>query len=240
MSFKYDKFLHKGRVSMAKLSDLVTLPFFRDLNDDEIHRFLHATGTIFKRYAKGDRILRAYEDNPSIGVLLDGTGQVLTEDRFGNESASHILERGAILGSSSAILGAPGIASVVALADTHVLWVTWRALITAGTRLGRIHGIVMKNLLEAFCRKNYLMTQQIEVLSQKTLRDRIILYLLQREQRQGTTHITVPGRTQLARELSCNRSALTREIATMEREGLVTMGDDWLALDHAKIDGGRK
>ena len=112
---------------MAKLSDLVTLPFFRDLNDDEIHRFLHATGTIFKRYAKGDRILRAYEDNPSIGVLLDGTGQVLTEDRFGNESASHILERGAILGSSSAILGAPGIASVVALSDTHVLWVTWRA-----------------------------------------------------------------------------------------------------------------
>lgn len=121
-----------------------------------------------------------------------------------------------------------------------MLWVTWRALITAGTRLGRIHGIVMKNLLEAFCRKNYLMTQQIEVLSQKTLRDRIILYLLQREQRQGTTRITVPGRTQLARELSCNRSALTREIATMEREGLVTMGDDWLALDHAKIDGGRK
>ena len=225
---------------MAKLSDLVTLPFFRDLNDDEIHRFLHATGTIFKRYAKGDRILRAYEDNPSIGVLLDGRGQVLTEDRFGGESASHILERGAILGSSSAILGTPGLASIVALTDTHVLWVTWRALITAGTRLGRIHGIVMKNLLEAFCRKNYLMTQQIEVLSQKTLRDRIILYLLQREQRQGTTRITVPGRTQLARELSCNRSALTREIATMEREGLLAMGDDWLALDHAKIDGGRK
>ena len=239
MSFKYDKFLHKGRVSMAKLSDLVTLPFCRDLNDDEIHRFLHATGTIFKRYAKGDRILRAYDANGSIGVLLDGSGQVLAEGRFGDESASHILERGAILGSSSAILGAPGIASVVALTDTHVLWVTWRALITAGTRLGRIHGIVMKNLLEAFCRKNYLMTQQIEVLSQKTLRDRIILYLLQREQRQGKTQVAVPGRTQLARELSCNRSALTREIATMEREGLVTMGDDWLALDHEKIDGSK-
>ena len=224
---------------MAKLSDLVTLPFFRDLNDDEIHRFLHATGTIFKRYAKGDRILRAYDANGSIGVLLDGSGQVLTEDRFGNESARHILERGAILGSSSAILGAPGIASVVALTDTHVLWVTWRALITAGTRLGRIHGIVMKNLLEAFCRKNYLMTQQIEVLSQKTLRDRIILYLLQREQRQGKTQVAVPGRTQLARELSCNRSALTREIATMEREGLVTRGDDWLARDHEKIDGSK-
>ena len=99
---------------------------------------------------------------------------MLTEDRFGNESSSHLLERGALLGSTSAILGAPGIASVVALTETRVLWVAWRALITAGTRLGRIHGIVMKNLLESFCRKNYLMTQKIEVLSQKTLRERII------------------------------------------------------------------
>lgn len=225
---------------MAKLSDLVTLPFFRDLTEDEIHKFLHATGTVFKRYTKGDRILRAYDANPSIGVMLDGRAQVLTEDRFGNESASHVLERGAILGSSSAILDAQSIASVVAMTDAHVLWVTWRALITAGTRLGRTHGIVMKNLLEAFCRKNYLMTQKIEVLSQKTLRERIILYLLQREQRQEAVHVTVPGRLQLARELSCNRSALTREIAAMQKDGLLQMGDDWLALDHAKLDEGAK
>ena len=225
---------------MPMFSDLVTLPFFQDLSQDEIHRFLHATGTIFKRYAKGERILRADQENGSIGVLLDGRAQVLTEDRFGGESASHLLERGALLGSSSAILRAPGLASVEALTDVHVLWVTWRALITAGTRLGRIHGIVMKNLLEAFCRKNYLMTQTIEVLSQKTLRERIILYILQREQRQGLHRVAVPGRTQLARELSCNRSALTREIGTMEREGLLHVSEDGIELDHAKLDEGTR
>ena len=221
---------------MPMLSDLVTLPFFHDLSQDEIHRFLHATGTVFKHYAKGERILRADQDNGSIGVMLDGRAQVLTEDRFGGESASHTLERGALLGSSSAILGAPGLASIEALSDVHVLWVTWRALITAGTRLGRIHGIVMKNLLEAFCRKNYLMTQTIEVLSQKTLRERIILYLLQREQWQETACVAVPGRTQLARELSCNRSALTREIATMEHEGLLHVTADGIELDHERLD----
>ena len=215
---------------MAMISDLVTLPFFRDLSQEEIHRFLQATGTIFKRYAKGERILRADQENHSIGVLLVGRAQVLTEDRFGGEAASHTLDRGALLGSSAAILGTPGLASVEALTDVRVLWVPWRALITAGTRLGRTHGIVMKNLLESFCRKNYLMTQKIEVLSQKTLRERVILYILQREQ-PDAPRVAVPGRTQLARELSCNRSALTREIATMEREGLLSVTGDGIALD---------
>ncbi len=220
---------------MTRDEELSDLPFFRDrdLAADEIRRFLHATGAGEKRYAKGDRILRAYEDNGSLGVIVEGRGQVLTEDRFGNESSSHLLERGALLGSTSAILGAPGIASVVALT---VLWVAWRALITAGTRLGRIHGIVMKNLLESFCRKNYLMTQKIEVLSQKTLRERIILYLLQREAQQEKDEVTVPGRLQLARELSCNRSALTREVRSMEDDGLLVTGEGWMRLDHARLE----
>ena len=221
---------------MTRDEELSDLPFFRDLAADEIRRFLHATGAGEKRYAKGDRILRAYEDNGSLGVIVEGRGQVLTEDRFGNESSSHLLERGALLGSTSAILGAPGIASVVALTETRVLWVAWRALITAGTRLGRIHGIVMKNLLESFCRKNYLMTQKIEVLSQKTLRERIILYLLQREAQQETDEVTVPGRLQFARELSCNRSALTREVRAMEDDGLLVTGEGWMRLDHAQLE----
>ena len=221
---------------MTKDEELSDLPFFHDLAADEIRRFLHATGSGEKRYAKGDRILRAYEDNGSLGVIVEGRGQVLTEDRFGNEASSHMLERGALLGSTSAILGAPSIASVVALVETRVLWVAWRALITAGTRLGRIHGIVMKNLLEAFCRKNYLMTQKIEVLSQKTLRERIILYLLQREAAQETADVTVPGRLQLARELSCNRSALTREVRSMEDDGLLVTGEGWMRLDHARLE----
>ena len=225
---------------MARDEELSELPFFRDLSADEIRRFLHATGTGEKRYVKGDRILRAYDENHSLGIIVRGQAQVLTEDRFGNESASHVLDRGALLGSASAILGAPGISSVVAMKETRVIWMTWRALITAGTRLGRIHGIVMKNLLEAFCRRNYLMTQKIELLSQKTLRERIILYLLQRETRQGKEEFDVPGRLQLARELSCNRSALTREIRTMEDDGLLATGDGWMRLDHARLEEDRQ
>jgi len=116
-----------------------------------------------------------------------------------------------------------------------VLWIPYRALIVAGPKLGRIHGIVMKNLLEAFCTKNVRMMEKLNLLSQKSLRERLILYLLQREKRQKTEKVQVPGRIQLARELECNRSALTREIGLMKQEGILACEEDWMRLAKEKL-----
>lgn len=216
--------------------DLQELPLFRDVSADEVNRFIEETGAVIKRYEKSCHVLKAYEPNGSIGVIVEGEAQVLSEDRFGNAAISHGLERGAMLGSSSAIMPqVPYKTTIEALTDVLVLWVPYRALLTAGPKLGRTHGIVMKNLLEAFCWKNLLMMQKIELLSQKTLRERLILYLLQREQRQKRERVHVPGRVQLAKELECNRSALTREIGAMRSDGMLVCGGDWMQLDKDKI-----
>ena len=216
--------------------DMQELPLFHELTPAEIERFLLSTEAQVKRYGKGARILEAYQPNAQIGVMVEGAAQVVAEDRFGNETVGHTLHRGDMMGSSSAIL--PQVrcnTSVEALSNVLVLWVAYRSLLVAGPRLGRIHGIVMKNLLEAFCRKNVLMMQKIELLSKKTLRERLILYLLQQRER-----VEVPGRIQLAKELECNRSALTREIGAMQAAGLLSCGTDWMLLHEEKAAEGRR
>lgn len=206
--------------------DLQELPLFEGLKADEVEQFIQATEAKVKRYGKEVRILKAYEANSRIGIIVEGEALVIAEDRFGNETVGHRLERGALFGSTTAI---------EAVSDVLVLWVPYTALIVAGPRLGRIHGIVMRNLLRAFCRKNVLMMQKLEVLSQKTLRERLILYLLQQAGRQKTDCVKVPGRVQLAKELECNRSALTREIGLMKEKGLLECGPDWMRLDEARL-----
>ena len=216
--------------------DLHELPLFQGVPAAEVEQFIAATGAKIKRVSRGARILEAYEENHNIGVIVEGEAQVLAEDRFGNENVSHNLERGAMLGSTSAIMPqVPYDMAIEALTDVLVLWIPYQSLLTAGPQLGRTHGLVMKNLLEAFCRKNVLMMQKIKILSQKTLRERLILYLLYKEQRQGKARVHVPGRVQLAKELECNRSALTREISSMQTEGLLHTGEDWMELDAVKI-----
>lgn len=219
-------------------TDLQELPLFKDLSEDEVKRFVRQTGATIKTYPRGTRLLKMYEPNSNIGVVVEGTAQIVSEDRTGNETIGHRLEHGAIIGSTSAILNLENnLASVEALSELTVLWIPYRALITAGPKLSRIHGVVMKNMLEAFCVKNILMMEKIEMLSHRSLRKRVILYLLQNEKRnlREDGSVQVPGRVQLAKELECNRSALTREISNMKREGILNCGRHWMKLDKEKL-----
>lgn len=218
---------------------LFGLPIFYGLEQTEIEAFVTGTRSKFKQFAKHERILQAYAANYNIGVIVSGEAQVLSEDRFGHESIGHRLERGALVGTTSAILPqVPYNMAVEALTDVLILTVPYRSLLVTGPKLGHIHGIVMKNFLEAFCKKNVLMMQKIELLSQKSLRERLILYLLQRGNWQESERVHVPGRVQLAKELECNRSALTREIGLMKEKGLLLTGEDWMQLTDAVMQGG--
>ena len=218
--------------------DIQDLPLFRDLTVEEVRRFLKQTGSSTKIYSRGIQLLKMYEANANIGVLMEGAAQLVSEDRMGNATIGHRLEPGSIIGSTSAILRLDGNpAAVEALSEVKVLWIPYRSLITIGPKLSRIHGIVMKNLLEALCIENTLMMEKVEVLSHRALRDRVILYLLQNEKRQAREDgsIQVPGRVQLAKELECNRSALTREISNMKREGILTCGRHWMKINKSKL-----
>ena len=216
--------------------ELQSVPLFKDLLPEEIEIFVKFTGTTVKRYPRGERVLEAFAPNANIGIIVSGEAQLLALDRLGNESVGHVLERGAMFGTISAILGEDIIATSVQLTtDAIIMWLPYRSLLIAGPKLGRMHGIVMKNLLETFSRKNVLMMQKVELLSQKTLRERMILYLLQRERRQESEYVKIPGRVQLAKELECNRSALTREIAQMQADGIVECGERWMRLNKDKI-----
>lgn len=217
-------------------ADVQTVPLFKGLSRNEIEKFINFTGTTFKSYPRGERVLEAFASNANLGIIVTGEAQILSLDWLGNETVGHVIDRGALFGSVSAILGEDLIATSVRLTtESTVMWIPYRSLLIAGPTLGRTHGIVMKNLLETFSRKNVLMMQKVELLSQKTLRERVILYLIQREKRQESEWIKVPGRVQLAKELECNRSALTREISQMQNEGLVEVNGKLMKLNKDKI-----
>ena len=216
--------------------ELRGVPLFKDLLPKEIEQFVKFTGTTIKSYPRGERVLEAFAPNANIGIIISGEAHILSLDRLGNETVGHTLERGAMFGTVSAILGEDLIATSVQLTtDATIMWLPYRSLLIAGPKLGRTHGVVMKNLLETFSRKNVLMMQKVELLSQRNLRERIILYLMQRERRQQSERVKVPGRVQLAKELECNRSSLTREIALMQADGLIEVGEHWMRLDKDKL-----
>ena len=64
--------------------------------------------------------------------------------------------------------------------------------------------------------------EKIEITSKKTLREKILCYLNIESQKQGTKTFQSPlGRVEMAEYLCADRSALTRELNNMRKEGII-------------------
>lgn len=85
--------------------------------------------------------------------------------------------------------------------------------------------------------KYFALDRRIELLICKSLRTRISLWLLEQAEAAGSDTFAVPlTRAGLAEYLNCDRSALSRELGRMQREGLVeTFRGSFKILDKPRL-----
>ena len=72
-------------------------------------------------------------------------------------------------------------------------------------------------------KKNLMLTKKMDIITPKSLRERVMVYLSQESVKQGSRTITVPfNRQQMADYLSVDRSALSAELSRMQRDGVIS------------------
>jgi CRP-like cAMP-binding protein len=70
--------------------------------------------------------------------------------------------------------------------------------------------------------KNRDLMQKVDVVSKRTIREKLLAYLSIQAQVQNSRYFEIPlGRVELAEYLCVDRSALTRELAKMKEDGLI-------------------
>ena len=79
-----------------------------------------------------------------------------------------------------------------------------------------------RNLLAETASKFWGLRQRVAYLTEPQLRRRILLFLRDRREAAGSDYFRVPySRQEMAEVLGVNRSALSRELGRMQREGLL-------------------
>ena len=123
---------------------------------------------------------------------------------------------GDVLGGSS--LSSP--VTVLAAAPCEVLLLPYeRLLLSDGSPA---HQRVVQNLVRTISDKYFSLSRRIDLLVMKSLRAKVAAYLLSEAARAHSLTFSIPfSRIQLADYLNCDRSALSRELSTMQREGLI-------------------
>ena len=85
------------------------------------------------------------------------------------------------------------------------------------------HRMVIRNMLDVQSDKNFLMTRKLYLLSGKTLKERIAMWVLD-SAGDKNSFSTDMKREELADYLGTTRPSLSRELMNMQDEGLIDVG----------------
>ena len=165
-------------------------------------------------WSMGDRVERA-------GVVLSGRVEAWRYTQDGQESLSAVHEAGGLFGD--VLMSARTVGSPVELRTARpskILFLSLDALLRCCAEDGGSDCTrLLSNLLEEISEKYWALQRHIRLLSIPDGRTRLEAYLRQEAGKTGEIVCAGMTREQMARYLGMNRSALSRLLGTMQREG---------------------
>ena len=201
----------------------VRSPLFAGIGQENMEGMLGCIGYHVRTFQKGEVIAFEEETINHVGVVLDGAVDMVKEDVWGNRTMLLRSYREDIFGETFACgEDSLSVVTFVAAQDCKVLFLSFCRVMHTCTHACVFHQTLIENMVRIIARKNRELMRKIEVVSKKTLREKILAYLSIQAQNQGTRRFEVPlGRVEWAEYLCADRSALTRELARMKEEGLI-------------------
>ena len=197
---------------------------FKSMTEEEINAALLALHAEERRFQKGQAILSAGAVTERMGLVLEGSVTIESSDLWGSRSILSHVGRGHFFAETYALLeNEPMLVDVIANEDCRILFF----------RIGGIQRLLQSmepwkskltgNLLMISARKNLLLSGRSFHTAPKTIRERVMAYLNAVALRQGSREFSIPfDRQQLADYLNVERSALSKELGKMQKEGLIT------------------
>ena len=115
--------------------------------------------------------------------------------------------------------------------DARILFLPFDRVMHSCTMACRFHHQLIENMVHIIANKNRDLMRKVEVVSRRSIREKLLTYLSIQSQTQGSRYFEIPlGRLELAEYLCVDRSALTRELAKMKDEGLLDYDRNWFRI----------
>ena len=198
-------------------------PLFLGIRPEDMEGMLGCIGYYVREYKKGEIIAFEAETINHVGVVLKGSVDMIKEDVWGNRTMllrSYVED---VFGETFACgEDSLSVVTFVAAEDSKVMFLSFCRVMHTCTHACIFHQTLIENMVRIIARKNRELMRKIEVVSKKTLREKILAYLSIQSQTQGASRFEIPlGRVEWAEYMCADRSALPRDLAKMKDEGLI-------------------
>lgn len=231
---------------MGKMDEMAEIlakcAWFDGFSPEECAHIAAELKTRIRAYCAGELLVRLGDVPNSMGVVLKGRARVDFYDEEGNASVIAQMGPSGSFGEAIAFTGEPSIIQVTAVEDARIMWLDADSLISRDV-LAAVPGAVdvMANMLRLLSRKNVFLNTKMQMFAQKRLRDRVKMYLIAQanhvDRGIGADMGFTAKRSEMARFLAVDRSALSRELGRLRDEGLIELdGSKIIVRDSAFLE----
>ena len=196
---------------------------FDGIEDEQLADAIKLLNGRIKKVIKDDYIVQLGGTIQYAGLLLKGKIESSFQNENFDQITMHTFTGGYLFGEGLVINHAKNSpVQVRAVEDSVVLFIDLEMIYAAADK-SPIRNILARNLIKSLAKKNLILNQKVRILSQKSLRDRIFIYL-RTLSKDKDGYVRIPfTQTALAEYLGVNRSALSRELGRMQNEGLLVI-----------------
>lgn len=201
---------------------LEKVKLFNDIDEKNLYSILTCLDGKLRDYKKDEFIFRAGDEVNHIGVILIGSAHVLKENIEGDRTIMSILEEGDYFAEALCCAGVKeSPVSVQTCSDAAVLLLDFSRILRTCSNSCAFHTKLIENMLYVLADKNITLQNRMEVISQKSLRAKILNYLQAVAQKQGRSMKIPFNREELADFLCVDRSSLSHELSRMKQDGII-------------------
>lgn len=204
-----------------KLETVLQSPLFAGIDPADLSQLLACMSARDVPVMKGGAVFRAGDPVQTIGIVTAGVLQIVKEDPDGHQHILAELTPPALFGEAFVCAGVAESPVTVMVAESgSVLLLHYRKLITSCANACPFHTKLIENMLALLAEKNIFLNKKLELLSQRTIRGRLLLFFELYSKGDGA--FTVPfSRAEMADFLCVERSALSAELSKMRKDGLL-------------------
>lgn len=178
-------------------------------------RSLNGRTIVFK---KDMTILSNLNNINEIGIVISGKASIIKIDYNGNRTIITDLFKNDIFGGCFSDYMNEEM-SVIADEDTEVLFIEFDKILRKN---GAHHLNLIENMLDILMKKVNSYNRRIEVLNQRSIRDKLLSFFHILEKEQASSSVKLPfNYTVLADYLAVDRSAMMRELKNLKDEQII-------------------
>ncbi len=198
-------------------------PLFQGIKPEELKKLNICLGVKEQKFDSGAEISEYDNGNGVLCVVKQGKVLIKKLNADGNLTILEQVEKNGVFSKVFAYNSTDAnFISAYASEPTTIMFIDYSSVFKRCEKACQYHSVFVENLLRTLIDKSKTLSQRVEILSNKTIREKILSYASIAVKNQNSDTFTLPmSLTSFAEYLCVDRSAMMRELKKLSDEGII-------------------